>query len=246
MAEALHRHYTRTPQTGDPPAVASADPLPPGRAGNLSPAGGRSWLGTRRHWRRCPASPRRPGWRIMSPARSRWCRHEHAQGRGLPGARLLRARRGGLSGGPAGDAGCAAGAVGAGRHGAARPADGGAGGRAQRLVAGPAHGAAAGRRLGRGRVQVVVSGLARGIDADAHQAALDTGTVAVQAGGVDVIYPTENADLAGAIATQGCLVSRTADGMRAAGAAFPAAQPHRLGACRARWWWSRRRRVRAA
>ena len=39
---------------------------------------------------------------------------------------------------------------------------------------------------------VVVSGLARGIDAEAHQAALGTGTVAVQAGGVDVIYPAEN------------------------------------------------------
>lgn len=44
--------------------------------------------------------------------------------------------------------------------------------------------------------QVVVSGLARGIDAEAHQAALSTGTVAVQAGGVDVIYPAENAGLA--------------------------------------------------
>jgi len=37
--------------------------------------------------------------------------------------------------------------------------------------------------------QVVVSGLALGIDAAAHEAALETGTVAVMAGGVDVIYP---------------------------------------------------------
>ncbi len=61
--------------------------------------------------------------------------------------------------------------------------------------------------------QVVVSGLARGIDAEAHQAALATGTVAVQAGGVDVIYPLENADLAAAIMAQGCRVSEQPMGM---------------------------------
>ena len=55
--------------------------------------------------------------------------------------------------------------------------------------------------------QVVVSGLARGIDAEAHQAALATGTVAVQAGGVDVVYPLENAHLAAEIARQGCRIS---------------------------------------
>ena len=54
---------------------------------------------------------------------------------------------------------------------------------------------------------VVVSGLARGIDAEAHRAALDTGTVAVQAGGVDVIYPEENAELAALIAAKGCRIS---------------------------------------
>ena len=55
--------------------------------------------------------------------------------------------------------------------------------------------------------QVVVSGLARGIDAEAHQAAMATGTVAVQAGGVDVVYPLENADLAAEIARRGCRIS---------------------------------------
>ena len=39
---------------------------------------------------------------------------------------------------------------------------------------------------------VVVSGLARGIDAAAHSGALATGTVAVMAGGIDVIYPPEH------------------------------------------------------
>lgn len=61
--------------------------------------------------------------------------------------------------------------------------------------------------------QVVVSGLARGIDAECHAAALATGTVAVQAGGVDVIYPEENAELAAQIAERGCRVSEQPMGM---------------------------------
>lgn len=55
--------------------------------------------------------------------------------------------------------------------------------------------------------QVVVSGLARGIDAEAHRAALPSGTVAVLAGGVDVVYPEENAGLLAEIAQTGCVVS---------------------------------------
>ena len=54
---------------------------------------------------------------------------------------------------------------------------------------------------------VVVSGLARGIDAAAHEAALAVGTVAVVAGGVDVIYPPENDRLYAAIRNQGVIVS---------------------------------------
>ena len=61
--------------------------------------------------------------------------------------------------------------------------------------------------------QVVVSGLARGIDAAAHEAALASGTVAVQAGGVDVIYPAENTELAAEILARGCLVSEQPMGM---------------------------------
>jgi len=53
----------------------------------------------------------------------------------------------------------------------------------------------------------IVSGLARGIDAAAHHASLKTGTIAVMGGGVDVIYPTENALLAAAIADQGLRLS---------------------------------------
>ena len=54
---------------------------------------------------------------------------------------------------------------------------------------------------------VVVSGLARGIDASAHEAALAVGTVAVVAGGVDIVYPPENEKLYAAIRDQGVIVS---------------------------------------
>ncbi len=42
---------------------------------------------------------------------------------------------------------------------------------------------------------VIVSGLARGIDAVAHEAALNLGTIGVVAGGVDVLYPKSNSEL---------------------------------------------------
>jgi DNA processing protein len=69
--------------------------------------------------------------------------------------------------------------------------------------------------------QVVVSGLARGIDAEAHQAALQGGTVAVQAGGVDVIYPMENAALATEIAQKGCRISEQPMGLAPQARHFP-------------------------
>ena len=53
---------------------------------------------------------------------------------------------------------------------------------------------------------VIVSGLARGIDAAAHQASLMTGTVAVLAGGLDRIYPEENLPLAEEIVANGGLL----------------------------------------
>lgn len=69
---------------------------------------------------------------------------------------------------------------------------------------------------------VVVSGLARGIDAAAHLAALDTGTVAVQAGGVDTIYPAENTNLAGDIASKGARISEQPMGLQPMARHFPA------------------------
>ncbi len=54
---------------------------------------------------------------------------------------------------------------------------------------------------------VVVSGLAAGIDGAAHAGALETGTVAVVAGGADHVYPAQHADLHAAIAREGAIVS---------------------------------------
>ncbi|WP_296419048.1 DNA-processing protein DprA [Pseudooctadecabacter sp.] len=53
----------------------------------------------------------------------------------------------------------------------------------------------------------IVSGLARGVDAAAHIKSLSTGTIAVVAGGVDVLYPAENAELARQIARDGLCLS---------------------------------------
>ena len=68
---------------------------------------------------------------------------------------------------------------------------------------------------------VTVSGLARGIDAEAHAAALAKGTVAVLAGGVDVVYPAENAALMAQIATGGCLISEQPPGLEPQARHFP-------------------------
>jgi DNA processing protein len=68
---------------------------------------------------------------------------------------------------------------------------------------------------------VIVSGLARGIDARAHRASLNTGTVAVLAGGLDRIYPNEHEDLARAISERGCLVSEMPLGWEPRGRDFP-------------------------
>ncbi|WP_444454587.1 DNA-processing protein DprA [Rhodobacter capsulatus] len=67
----------------------------------------------------------------------------------------------------------------------------------------------------------VVSGLARGIDAAAHRAALPTGTIAVMAGGIDVIYPTENTELARRIAAEGLRLAELPPGTEPQARHFP-------------------------
>ncbi|MEL7544917.1 MAG: DNA-processing protein DprA, partial [Pseudomonadota bacterium] len=68
---------------------------------------------------------------------------------------------------------------------------------------------------------VVASGLARGIDGAAHRASLDTGTLAVIAGGIDSIYPTEHGDLHREIAARGLLITEMPPGHQPRAKDFP-------------------------
>jgi DNA processing protein len=69
--------------------------------------------------------------------------------------------------------------------------------------------------------QMVVSGLARGIDAAAHAGGLATGTIACVAGGVDNIYPPENTALYHRIRNEGCIVAESPLGMEPMAKHFP-------------------------
>jgi DNA processing protein len=79
----------------------------------------------------------------------------------------------------------------------------------------------------------VISGLARGIDTAAHVASVGSGTCAVMAGGVDVIYPAENLQLARDIADQGLLLSEHPPGMSPQARHFPARNRIIAGAAQA-------------
>lgn len=68
----------------------------------------------------------------------------------------------------------------------------------------------------------VVSGLARGIDTAAHKASLASGTIAVFAGGVDIVFPDENRELADDILDQGgAVVSEMPIGWKPRSKDFP-------------------------
>jgi DNA processing protein len=68
---------------------------------------------------------------------------------------------------------------------------------------------------------VIVSGLARGIDSAVHDGALDTGTIAVVAGGIDIVYPPENEARQQAIAERGLVVSEQPPGVEPRSRHFP-------------------------
>ncbi len=68
---------------------------------------------------------------------------------------------------------------------------------------------------------VVVSGMARGIDHAAHRAALEHGTIAVLAGGVDVVYPPEHRELYDEISRRGAVISEMPIGMAPLPRHFP-------------------------
>ena len=68
---------------------------------------------------------------------------------------------------------------------------------------------------------VIVSGLARGIDAAAHSGALERGTIAVLAGGADVIYPVENTQLYQSMRKTGLILSERPFGLQPKARDFP-------------------------
>jgi len=95
-------------------------------------------------------------------------------------------------------------------------------------IVGSRNASAAGRKLTHEIAQdlaeagiAVVSGLARGIDASAHEGALEHGTVAVLAGGIDIRYPPENEALYDAIRDKGLLIAECAPGFKPRGVDFP-------------------------
>ncbi|MGE0241512.1 MAG: DNA-processing protein DprA [Parvibaculaceae bacterium] len=95
-------------------------------------------------------------------------------------------------------------------------------------IVGSRNASANGKRLARmfafelsGAGYAIVSGLARGIDTAAHEAALAHGTVAVIANGIDIAYPPENAGLQDAIGRDGLLISEMPPGVAPREASFP-------------------------
>lgn len=78
---------------------------------------------------------------------------------------------------------------------------------------------------------VVVSGLARGIDGAAHQAALAGGTIGVIASGIDIAYPPEHADLQEAVATKGLLLAEQPPGTEPLARHFPSRNRIIAGLC---------------
>ncbi len=90
-----------------------------------------------------------------------------------------------------------------------------------------AYGASVARMLGRELAAaglVVVSGLARGVDGEAHRGAIEAGgtTVAVLGCGVDRVYPAAHAELARRVMERGLIVSEYAPGVEPAPWRFPA------------------------
>ncbi len=95
-------------------------------------------------------------------------------------------------------------------------------------IVGARDASAAGRKLARdisaelsAADYVTVSGLARGIDGEAHAASLSGGTIAVLGGGIDHIYPPQHDRLYAAIAADGLIISESFFGYRAQARDFP-------------------------
>ncbi len=100
--------------------------------------------------------------------------------------------------------------------------------RQQVAIVGARNASAAAVRFARGLAHdlgadgiVVVSGLARGIDTAAHAGSIGTGTIGVIAGGIDIVYPPENAALQQAIGERGLLVAEQPPGTEPRARHFP-------------------------
>jgi DNA processing protein len=95
-------------------------------------------------------------------------------------------------------------------------------------IVGARNASAAGRQMATTLAQalgeagwVIVSGMARGIDAAAHAGAMDTGTIACVAGGTDVFYPPENAALQERVLEAGLVLSEMPPGTQPQARHFP-------------------------
>jgi DNA processing protein len=95
-------------------------------------------------------------------------------------------------------------------------------------LVGARNASAAGRKMARDLARdlgqaglIVISGMARGVDGEAHAASLETGTIAVLAGGIDQIYPPEHAELYNRLCQQGLVVSESPVGYTAQAKDFP-------------------------
>lgn len=95
-------------------------------------------------------------------------------------------------------------------------------------IVGARNASAAGRKIARDMAAdlsaagyVIVSGLARGIDGEAHAASLSGGTIAVLAGGIDHVYPPQHDRLYAAIAADGLILTEVAFGHGATAHDFP-------------------------
>lgn len=95
-------------------------------------------------------------------------------------------------------------------------------------IVGSRQASAAGLKLARqfaaelgGSGLVVASGLARGVDGAAHEMALPTGTVAVLAGGIDIVYPPEHRKLYDDLTERGCLITEMPPGYQPRAQDFP-------------------------
>jgi len=68
---------------------------------------------------------------------------------------------------------------------------------------------------------IIISGLARGIDTQAHKASLESGTIGVIAGGINAVYPPENKDLFEEMREKGLLIAESPIGTEPQGILFP-------------------------